>query len=59
MLSQVQKGLGQPQLTDDVVVVPVKLFAVALLVLLLASTTLLAGITKCALSPDSKILVVT
>src|SRR5687768_2735516 len=40
--SEDQKGLGLSQLTDDLVVVPVKALTVPLLVLLLASTILLA-----------------
>ena len=54
-----QKCVGQNQLTDNVVVVPVKLLAVALLVFLLASSTLLARKRGCAPTADSKVLVVT
>ena len=37
-----EKGLGSPELADDVIVVPVKTLIVAFLVLLLPSTVLLA-----------------
>jgi len=41
-----QKGLGLPQLTDDLVVVPVQMLAVAFLVFFLAPAILRARITS-------------
>ena len=41
-----QKSLGLSQLTDDLIVVPVKMLTVAFLVFFLASAILLPGITS-------------